>query len=86
MENSKEEFRKLLLDYFPDPDILTNKDRMDERPALARDNALPESILMQTSETYRSIAEKITGEPLHISDNPKAEIIEILSASYGLVD
>jgi phosphoribosylaminoimidazole-succinocarboxamide synthase len=86
VENSKEEFRKLLLDYFPDPDILTNKDRMDERPALARDNALPESILMQTSETYRSIAEKITGEPLQLSDNPKAEIIDILGGEFALVD
>ena len=86
VENSKEEFRKLLLDYFPDPDILTNKDRMDERPALARDNDLPESIMMQISSTYRGIAEKITGEALQISDNPKAEIIEILAGSYGLVD
>lgn len=86
VENSKEEFRKLLLDYFPDSDILTNKDRMDERPALASDNALPESIMMQTSTTYRSIAEKITGRPVQLSDNPKAEMIEILSSQFGLVD
>jgi phosphoribosylaminoimidazole-succinocarboxamide synthase len=85
VENSKEEFRQLLLSHFPDPDILTNKDRMDERPALARDNALPQSIMLQTSATYLAIAEKITGEKLHLSDNPKAEIIEIL-AGFGLVD
>lgn len=86
VENSKEEFRKLLLNHFPDPDILTNKDRMDERPALARDNELPEAIMMQTSATYRAIAEKITGEALVLSDNPKAEIVEILSSQFGLVD
>jgi phosphoribosylaminoimidazole-succinocarboxamide synthase len=86
VEKSKEEFRQLLLNYFPDPDILLNKNRMDEREALARDNALPESILMQISQTYREIAEKITGEPLSLSDNPKAEIIDILREQFGLID
>ncbi|MBB6522865.1 phosphoribosylaminoimidazolesuccinocarboxamide synthase [Pseudoteredinibacter isoporae] len=86
VENSKEEFRQLLLNHFPDPDILLNKDRMDERSALARDNALPEAILMQVSETYRGIAEKITGEKIELSANPKAEIIEILRNDYGLID
>ncbi len=86
VENSKEEFRQLLLNYFPDPDILTNKDRMEERPALARDNALPEAIMMQTSATYQSIAEKITGQKLQLSDNPKAEIIETLAAQFNLID
>ncbi|TKB43360.1 phosphoribosylaminoimidazolesuccinocarboxamide synthase [Thalassotalea mangrovi] len=86
VENSKEGFRQLLLSYFPDPDILLNKDRMDEREALARDNALPEEVLMQVSKTYVGIAEKITGETIVISDNPKAEIVEILSKDYGLID
>ncbi|BFM20320.1 phosphoribosylaminoimidazolesuccinocarboxamide synthase [Gilvimarinus japonicus] len=86
VEKSKEEFRQLLLNYFPDPDILLNKDRMEERKALAQDNALPESVLMQVSETYRSIAEKITGEKIVLSDNPKQEIIDILRNDYGLVD
>ncbi|MGB0467782.1 MAG: phosphoribosylaminoimidazolesuccinocarboxamide synthase [Pontibacterium sp.] len=86
VENSKEGFRQLLLNHFPDPDILLNKDRMDERQALARDNALPESVLMSVSETYTGIAEKITGEKLVLSDNPKAEIIDILREQYGLID
>jgi phosphoribosylaminoimidazole-succinocarboxamide synthase len=86
VENSKEEFRQLLLNYFPDPDILTNKERMDERPALATDNALPEDIMMQTSATYRRIAERITGDKLSLSDNPKAEIIDILASDFDLVD
>ena len=61
VENSKEGFRQLLLNHFPDPDILLNKDRMPEREALARDSELPESVLMAVSKTYTDIAEKITG-------------------------
>ncbi|MFW1678557.1 phosphoribosylaminoimidazolesuccinocarboxamide synthase [Pontibacter sp. JAM-7] len=86
IENSKEGFRQLLLNHFPDPDILLNKDRMSERQALARDNALPESVLMAVSATYLGIAEKITGQAIPLSDNPKAEILEILRKDYGLID
>lgn len=86
VENSKEGFRQLLLNHFPDPDILLNKDRMPEREALARDNVLPESVLMAVSDTYTGIAEKITGEKIIISDDPKAEIIEILRNEYSLID
>lgn len=86
VENSKEGFRQLLLNHFPDPDILLNKDRMDERQTLAKDNALPESVLMAVSKTYVDIAEKITGEKLTLSENPKAEIIDILNNEYGLID
>ncbi|MAG76909.1 MAG: phosphoribosylaminoimidazolesuccinocarboxamide synthase [Colwelliaceae bacterium] len=86
VENSKEGFRQLLLNHFPDPDILLNKERMDEREALARDNELPSEVLMQVSQTYIGIAEKITGEKIVLSDNPKAEIIDILKSKYQLVD
>jgi phosphoribosylaminoimidazole-succinocarboxamide synthase len=86
VENSKEGFRQLLLNHFPDPDILLNKDRMEERSALARDNALPEQVLMMVSKTYVEIAEKITGQILHLSDNPKTEIIDILGNTFGLID
>ena len=86
VENSKEGFRQLLLNHFPDPDILLDKNRMEERLALAADNALPESVIMEVSNTYVSLAEKITGEPLVISDNPKAEIMQILGDRYGLID
>ena len=51
VENSKESFRQLLLNHFPDPDILLNKDRMPERVALARDNELPASVLMAVSDS-----------------------------------
>ena len=86
IENSKEGFRQMLLNHFPDPDILLNKNRMEERYALARDNVLPEEVMMKVSETYVGIAEKIIGEKLILSDNPKAEIIDILRDQYGLID
>jgi phosphoribosylaminoimidazole-succinocarboxamide synthase len=85
-ENSKEGFRQLLLQHFPDPDILLNKNRMPERLALARDNALPVEVLMAVSNTYVGIAEKIIGGTLQLSDNPKAEIIEVLRKNFALVD
>ena len=86
IEKSKEGFRQLLLNHFPDPDILLNKDRMSEREALAENNLLPQDVLMQVSKTYTDIAEKITGETIHISSNPKAEIIKVLKEQYGLID
>jgi len=88
MEKSKEGFRQWLLTsgHFPDPDIMLNKDRMDERKALARDYALPTKVLMDVSETYVGIAEKIIGHKLKLSENPKDEIIAILDKEYGLVD
>ena len=86
IENSKEGFRQLLLKHFPDPDILLNKERMDEREALANDNPLPVDVLMAVSKTYTGIAEKITGQKIELSANPKAEIISILKEQYQLVD
>ncbi len=86
VENSKEGFRQLLLNHFPDPDILLNKNRMDEREALARDNQLPVDVLMNVSATYVGIAEKVIGKKLTLSDNPKAEIIDVLRNEYGLID
>lgn len=85
IEKSKEEFRQHLLSYFPDPDILLNKNRMQERAALAKNNHLPEQVLMQTSATYLSIAEKITGKKIQLSSDPKTEIIETLNSRYNLI-
>jgi phosphoribosylaminoimidazole-succinocarboxamide synthase len=86
IENSKEGFRQLLLNHFPEPDILLDKNRMQERLALAADNLLPESVMMAVSNTYTDIAEKITGEKIVLSENPKAEIITILREGFGLID
>jgi phosphoribosylaminoimidazole-succinocarboxamide synthase len=85
VENSKEGFRQQLLSHFPEPDILLNKGRMPERLALAQDNILPESVLMAVSETYVGIAEKVIGCTLPLSDNPRAEIIEVLDRDFGLI-
>jgi phosphoribosylaminoimidazole-succinocarboxamide synthase len=85
VENSKEGFRQALLNHFPDPDILLNKARMEERTALARDNELAPEMLMQVSETYVGIAEKIIGQKLKLSENPRAEIIDILDREFGLI-
>merc|ERR1712159_948956 len=86
VENSKEGFRQLLLKHFPDPDILLNKDRMEERKKLAQNNLLPQSVLMEVSKTYADIAEKITGQKLRISEDPRSEIIKILDEKYGLIE
>jgi phosphoribosylaminoimidazole-succinocarboxamide synthase len=87
VENSKEGFRQLLLRHFPDPDVLLNKNRMAERQALARDNALPVDVLMEVSATYVGIAEKITGGPLPRSVNPREEIIAVLGGeAFQLID
>lgn len=86
VEKSKEGFRQLLLKHFPDPDILLNKDRMEERKALAKDNLLPQSVLLEVSKTYTDIAEKIIGRKLEICNDPRREILEVLDKQFGLVD
>lgn len=85
VENSKEGFRQFLLNYFPDPDILLNKNRMDERFALAKHNSLPQEEIMKISKTYLNIAEKVTGKKVILSNNPKQEIIDVLRNEYDLI-
>lgn len=86
IEKSKEEFRKMLLAHVADPDVLLNKDRMQERSELAKNNALPTEILMQVSKTYLDVAEQITGTRPAVSENPKEEIVTILRDQFQLVD
>ena len=86
VENSKEGFRQDLLAHFPEPDILLNKARMPEREALARDHALPVEMLMAVSETYVNMAERITGQPLSIAQDPRAEILDVLNADFALIE
>merc|ERR1712170_266735 len=59
---------------------------MQERLALARDTALPNSAIQDVSKTYTDIAEKITGEKLKTSQRPREEIIEVLDKQFGLID
>jgi phosphoribosylaminoimidazole-succinocarboxamide synthase len=58
---------------------------MGERLQLSKNSPLPAEILMTVSEKYAEIAEKITGEKICLSKNPKAEIIEVLDKNYGLI-
>ncbi|MFL9592916.1 phosphoribosylaminoimidazolesuccinocarboxamide synthase [Aeromonas schubertii] len=85
IEQSKEGFRQWLLTHFPDSDILLNKNRMEERFALAHNNKLPVEVMMDISRTYLGIAEKVVGHPIALSTNPKQEIIEVLTG-YGLIE
>ncbi len=84
-EKSKEAFRQFLLNHFEDSDILLNKERMTERLALAENNPLPKQAIMDVSETYLSIAQKITGSSIDVPQNPRQEIIEILNRQYQLI-
>ncbi|MDD7805798.1 MAG: phosphoribosylaminoimidazolesuccinocarboxamide synthase [Endozoicomonas sp. (ex Botrylloides leachii)] len=86
VENSKETFRQLLLNYVPDPKLLLNNQRMDERRALARNKALPKKMLMETATIYLNIAETITRQRLTLPENPRAEIIHELKNNYGLIE
>jgi phosphoribosylaminoimidazole carboxylase PurE protein len=86
VEKSKEGFRQFLLKHFADPDVFTNKDRMKERAALAKNTALPEAALMEVSKTYTDIAEKITGQKLATTQRPREDIIEVLDKQFGLID
>lgn len=85
LENSKEGFRQALLSYADDPDILINKDRMDERYAFASSTLLPRQMMMDVSSTYIDIAERITGRPLDVSDNPRDEIVRVLRDELGII-
>ncbi|NVK12084.1 MAG: phosphoribosylaminoimidazolesuccinocarboxamide synthase [Gammaproteobacteria bacterium] len=85
VENSKEGFRQKLLSFVPDADVLLNKDRMDERLALAESTVLPAEFFESVSSTYVSTAEKIIGKPLALSDDPLAEIIDVLDSQFALI-
>lgn len=86
VENSKEAFRQLLLHTVSDPDVLLNKNRMEERITVAAATRLPASVMLETSHTYVALAEKIIGSTLHIPSNPRAEIIDTLRRQYNLIN
>lgn len=86
VENSKEGFRQFLLNYVPDADVLLNKDRMAERLEYAKNTPLPVEAMMDLSNTYLSIAQTITGQPVALAQDPRTEIINVLRDQYGLID
>ena len=69
----------------PESDVLLNKDRMAEREKLAKEYILPESVMLEVSNTYVGIASKIVGEAITIPEDPRQEVISILDADYGLI-
>lgn len=83
-EESKEFFREMLQANVPDKDVLLNKDRMEERKALAETFRLKDEQMMEVSRLYIDLAQKITGEKLPISEFPKQEIMESLK-NLGLI-
>lgn len=85
VENSKEGFRQLLINNVPESDVLLNKDRMSEREQLAKDYILPESVMLEVSNTYVGIASKIVGRDVVIPEDPRQEVITILDNDYGLI-
>ena len=85
VENSKEGFRQALLGFVPDADLLVNKNRMQERYQFASDNLLPAEMMLDVAHTYSTIAEKITGGKLRVSDRPRDDIIDILNNTLGLI-
>jgi len=84
-EESKEFFREMLLNSVPDSDVLVNKNRMEERKALAETFRLKDEQMMEVSRLYIDLAEQITGKKLDLSDAPRKEIIDALSG-LGLVE
>lgn len=84
-EESKEFFREMLLNSVPDSDVLVNKNRMEERKALANSFRLKDEQMMEVSRLYIGLAEKITGKKLALSDAPRKEIVEAL-AGLGLIE
>ena len=83
VESSKEPYRQFLL-ASTDRNVLLNKKRMEERRELARTYRVPVSVFMDVSQTYRGIAEKITGVPVPEINNARAEILEAL-VPYGII-
>ena len=86
LENSKEGFRQALLSYADDPDILINKDRMDERLDFAERTLLPRAMMMEVSAIYTEIAQRITGRPITISETPRDDIVRVLREQLGIID
>lgn len=85
VENSKEYFRQALLAHVPDADLLLNKERMTERTDYAQHTRLPEELFSNVAQTYTDMAQAITGQPIAQSENPRQDILDVLS-TLGLVD
>jgi phosphoribosylaminoimidazole-succinocarboxamide synthase len=86
VEHSKEAFRQSLLSHVPDRDLLLDYRRFDERKKFAGSHALPAHFLYSLSDTYLSVAERITGQSLAAPERPVESMMQVLSEEFGLVD
>jgi phosphoribosylaminoimidazole-succinocarboxamide synthase len=43
-------------------------------------------MMLDVSETYVGVAERIMGEKLDASDDPRAEIIQVLRDNFDIID
>ena len=68
----------MLQGHFPDPDILLNKDRMEERYALCRDNELPAEMMHEVSKTYVGLRRR---SPARSSPSPTTRAPRSLPSS-----
>ena len=63
-----------------------SKSALEYAFVLAKDNLLPESVFMDISETYLSIANTITDGAVSLPENPKSEIIDVLNDRFGIIE
>lgn len=85
VEHSKEAFRQSLLSHVEDPDLLLDHRRFAERKQFACEHALPAHFLYSLSETYLSVAQRITGESLVAPERPVESMMLVLGEEFGLV-
>jgi phosphoribosylaminoimidazole-succinocarboxamide synthase len=84
-EHSKEQFREALLNWVPDPSLLLDSARMDERTAFASEQRLPDAFFEDLSATYCAIAERVTGQPAAPLDRPREAMLDILNEQFDLL-
>ena len=84
VEHSKEAFRQSLLNHVEDRELLLDYRRFDERKQFAREHALPAQFLYSLSDTYLSVAERITGQPLVAPERPMESMMSVLAEDFGL--
>jgi phosphoribosylaminoimidazole-succinocarboxamide synthase len=84
VENSKEEFRQALLRHVNDPELLLDHQRFEERKRFAAEHALPAVMLHTLSDTYRSVAERITETSVDVPERPLESMMAVLGDELGL--
>ena len=84
VEHSKEAFRQSLLNHVEDRELLLDYRRFDERKQFAQEHALPAQFLYSLSDTYLSVAERITGQPLVAPERPMESMMSVLAEDFGL--